>query len=98
LKLNANAQCAYTSFENSAQETTMDSPLAKTIEGLSVIAKVNPDLIVVHGDRETLALLGSLNNILSSIEGGELSNSICLPCFLNPQQHSFLSTTTLLGA
>ncbi len=68
-------------FENHTHETTMDLTLAKTIEGLSAYCKnVNPDLIVVHGDRvETLAgaIVGSLNNILvAHIEGGELSGTV----------------------
>lgn len=68
-------------FENHTHETTMDLTLAKTIEGLSnYCKKVQPDLIVVHGDRvETLAgaIVGSLNNILvAHIEGGELSGTV----------------------
>lgn len=68
-------------FENHTHETTMDLTLAKTIEGLSgYCKKVNPDLIIVHGDRvETLAgaIVGSLNNILvAHIEGGELSGTV----------------------
>lgn len=68
-------------FENRTHETTMDLTLAKTIEGLSSYCKkLNPDLIVVHGDRvETLAgaIVGSLNNILvAHIEGGELSGTV----------------------
>ncbi|WP_367773718.1 UDP-N-acetylglucosamine 2-epimerase [Flavobacterium sp. WC2421] len=68
-------------FENHTHETTMDLTLAKTIEGLSSFCKkVNPDLIVIHGDRvETLAgaIVGSLNNILvAHIEGGELSGTV----------------------
>jgi UDP-N-acetylglucosamine 2-epimerase (hydrolysing) len=68
-------------FENHTHETTMDLTLAKTIEGLSVyVKKINPDLIVVHGDRvETLAgaIVGSLNNILvAHIEGGEISGTV----------------------
>jgi len=68
-------------FENRTHETTMDLTLAKTIEGFSnYIKRVQPDLIVVHGDRvEALAgaIVGSLNNILvSHIEGGELSGTI----------------------
>jgi UDP-N-acetylglucosamine 2-epimerase (hydrolysing) len=68
-------------FGNHTHETTMDLTLAKTIEGLSAyIKKVQPDLIVVHGDRvETLAgaIVGSLNNILvAHIEGGEISGTI----------------------
>jgi UDP-N-acetylglucosamine 2-epimerase (hydrolysing) len=69
------------SFENHTHETTMDLTLAKTIEGLSSYCKeVQPNLIVVHGDRvETLAgaIVGSLNNILvAHIEGGELSGTV----------------------
>lgn len=68
-------------FENHTHETTMDLTLAKTIEGLSSYCKtVNPDMIIVHGDRvETLAgaIVGSLNNILvAHIEGGELSGTV----------------------
>ncbi len=68
-------------FENNTHETTMDLTLAKTIEGLSSYCKeVQPQLIVVHGDRlETLAgaIVGSLNNILvAHIEGGELSGTV----------------------
>lgn len=68
-------------FENHTHETTMDLTLAKTIEGLSAYVKtINPDLIVVHGDRvETLAgaIVGSLNNILvAHIEGGEVSGTV----------------------
>ncbi len=68
-------------FHNHTHETTMDLTLAKTIEGLSdYVKKINPDLIIVHGDRvETLAgaIVGSLNNILvAHIEGGELSGTV----------------------
>lgn len=68
-------------FENHTHETTMDLTLAKTIEGISgYCKKINPDLIVVHGDRvETLAgaIVGALNNILvAHIEGGELSGTV----------------------
>jgi UDP-hydrolysing UDP-N-acetyl-D-glucosamine 2-epimerase len=68
-------------FENHTHETTMDLTLAKTIEGLSSYCKnINPDMIVVHGDRvETLAgaIVGSLNNILvAHIEGGEVSGTV----------------------
>lgn len=68
-------------FQNHTHETTMDLTLAKTIEGFSTYCKqVQPDLIVVHGDRvETLAgaIVGSLNNILvAHIEGGELSGTV----------------------
>lgn len=68
-------------FENHTHETTMDLTLAKTIEGVSSYCKkINPDLIIIHGDRvETLAgaIVGALNNILvAHIEGGELSGTV----------------------
>ena len=68
-------------FKNFTHETSMDLTLAKTIEGFSAyIKRINPDLIVVHGDRvEALAgaIVGSLNNILvAHIEGGEISGTI----------------------
>jgi len=59
----------------------MDRTLAKTIQGFSdYIEDMEPDLIVVHGDRvEALAgsIVASLNNILvAHIEGGEISGTI----------------------
>ncbi|EDC3492597.1 UDP-N-acetylglucosamine 2-epimerase (hydrolyzing) [Campylobacter jejuni] len=59
----------------------MDKALSSTIDGFSkFIHEIEPDLIVVHGDRvEPLAaaIVGSLNNILvAHIEGGELSGTI----------------------
>ncbi|MDP2088389.1 MAG: UDP-N-acetylglucosamine 2-epimerase [Flavobacteriaceae bacterium] len=68
-------------FENTTCETTMELTLAKTIEGFSSFVKqLQPDLIVVHGDRvEALAgaIVGSLNNrLVAHIEGGELSGTI----------------------
>ncbi|MFC0605117.1 UDP-N-acetylglucosamine 2-epimerase [Winogradskyella pulchriflava] len=68
-------------FHNHTDEATMDLTLAKTINGFSnYIKDIQPDLIVVHGDRvEALAgaIVGSLNNILvAHIEGGELSGTI----------------------
>ncbi|WP_104722286.1 UDP-N-acetylglucosamine 2-epimerase [Helicobacter mesocricetorum] len=59
----------------------MDKALASMIDGFSkYICEIEPDLIVVHGDRiEPLAaaITGSLNNILvAHIEGGELSGTI----------------------
>lgn len=77
-------RCGFTNiatFQNHTHETTMDLTLAKTIEGLSAyVKKVQPDMIVVHGDRvETLAgaIVGSLNNILvAHIEGGEISGTV----------------------
>ena len=68
-------------FSNHTDEATMDLTLAKTIQGFSEYIKdVQPDLIVVHGDRvEALAgaIVGSLNNILvAHIEGGEVSGTV----------------------
>ena len=68
-------------FSNHTKESTMDLTLAKTIEGLSnFIKKIQPDLLIVHGDRvEALAgaIVGSLNNLLvGHIEGGEVSGTI----------------------
>ncbi len=64
-------------FINHEDSSHMDQTLAKTIEGFSYyINEVEPDLVVVHGDRvEAMAgaIVGSLNNILvAHIEGGEL--------------------------
>lgn len=77
-------RCGYKNthtFHNHTDETTMDLTLAKTIEGFSsYVKKVEPHLILVHGDRvETLAgaIVGSLNNILvAHIEGGEISGTV----------------------
>jgi UDP-N-acetylglucosamine 2-epimerase (hydrolysing) len=68
-------------FTNHNTIENMDRTLAKTVDGFSrYIAKVDPDLIVVHGDRvEALAgaIVGSMNNILvTHIEGGEVSGTI----------------------
>lgn len=68
-------------FSNHTSEATMDLTLSKTMEGFSsYIKEIQPDLIVIHGDRlEALAgaLVGSLNNILvAHIEGGEVSGTI----------------------
>ena len=68
-------------FINHEDTAHMDKTLAKTIEGFSYyINELQPDLIVVHGDRvEAMAgaIVGSLNNILvAHIEGGELSGTI----------------------
>ena len=59
----------------------MDLTLSKTIESLSAfVAKIKPDLIIVHGDRlEALAgaIVGAFNNIkVGHIEGGEVSGTI----------------------
>jgi len=68
-------------FKNHQTSQRMDRLLAKTIEGFSdYIASLQPDLIIVHGDRvEALAgaISGSLQNILvAHIEGGEISGTI----------------------
>lgn len=68
-------------FINHDKSSQMDLALSKTIEGFSYyIREINPDLIVVHGDRvEAMAgaIVGSLNNILvAHIEGGELSGTV----------------------
>lgn len=68
-------------FINQSCNDSMDEMLAKTVSGLSdYIKEMNPDLLVVHGDRvEALAgaLVGSLNNIrVAHIEGGEVSGTI----------------------
>ena len=68
-------------FINHDEIEHMDRTLSKTIDGFShYIAEIDPDLIVVHGDRvEALAgaIVGSLNNILvGHIEGGEISGTI----------------------
>lgn len=60
---------------------SMSSNLGDTIKYLSgYVEKINPDLIVVHGDRiDALAgaIVGALNNIrVAHIEGGELSGTI----------------------
>jgi len=71
----------YFTYINQNHSDSMDSVLAKTINGFSdFIKEIKPDLIVVHGDRvEALAgaIVGSLNNILvSHIEGGEVSGTV----------------------
>jgi len=68
-------------FINHDHTDFMDRNLSKTIDGFShFVAEIEPDLIVVHGDRvEALAgaIVGSLNNILvAHIEGGEKSGTI----------------------
>jgi UDP-N-acetylglucosamine 2-epimerase (hydrolysing) len=68
-------------FINHDRESSMDITLSRTIEGFAnYIRLIEPDLIVVHGDRiEALsgATVGALNNILvAHIEGGELSGTV----------------------
>jgi UDP-N-acetylglucosamine 2-epimerase (hydrolysing) len=77
-------KCGYDNifkFINNDRESSMDITLSRTIEGFAnYIRLLQPDLIVVHGDRiEALAgaTVGALNNILvAHIEGGELSGTI----------------------
>lgn len=68
-------------FNNRTDESTMDLTVSKTINGFSkYVEKINPDLIVVHGDRPeplACAIVGSFKNILvAHIEGGEISGTI----------------------
>jgi UDP-N-acetylglucosamine 2-epimerase (hydrolysing) len=68
-------------YKNYTSSSRMDIILSNTIKGFSnYICDLQPDLIVVHGDRvEALAgaIAGSLNNILvSHVEGGEISGTI----------------------
>ena len=68
-------------YKNYTSSSRMDIILSNTIKGFSnYICDLQPDLIVVHGDRvEALAgaIAGSLNNILvSDVEGGEISGTI----------------------
>lgn len=68
-------------YRNHDDEALMDITLASTIQGFSLyIRNIQPDLIVVHGDRiEALAgaTVGALNNVLvAHIEGGELSGTV----------------------
>lgn len=68
-------------FINQSKNTPMDLALSNTIGGLSnYISEIEPDLIVVHGDRlEALAgaIVGAFNNIrVAHIEGGEISGTI----------------------
>ena len=68
-------------YINQSLDDSMDQVLAKTISGLSnFIREINPDLLIVHGDRvETLAgaSVGALNNVLvCHVEGGEVSGTV----------------------
>jgi len=68
-------------FINQSKNNPMDLALSNTIGGLSnYISEIEPDLIVVHGDRlEALAgaIVGAFNNIrVAHIEGGEVSGTI----------------------
>jgi UDP-N-acetylglucosamine 2-epimerase (hydrolysing) len=68
-------------YINQNHSDTMDSILAKTVQGFSdYVKEIDPSIIIVHGDRvEALAgaIVGSLNNILvAHIEGGEVSGTV----------------------
>lgn len=68
-------------YMNQIIEEPMDLVLANTINGFSrYFRELNPDMIVVHGDRvEALAgaISGAINNVLvAHIEGGEVSGTI----------------------
>lgn len=68
-------------YKNHNQGDSMDQILANTIIEFSTFCRsIQPDLIVVHGDRvEAMsgAIVGALNNFLvSHIEGGEISGTI----------------------
>lgn len=77
-------KCGYPNiyqYINHTSEETMDHTLARTVVAFSDYVKhINPDLIVVHGDRlEALAgaIVGAFNNILvAHIEGGEVSGTV----------------------
>lgn len=77
-------KCGYENifkYINHDSESSMDITLSRTIEGFAnYIRLIQPDLIVVHGDRiEALAgaTVGALNNILvAHIEGGEVSGTV----------------------
>ncbi len=68
-------------YTNDIESSDLSTILASTINGFNeCVSKLNPDLIVVHGDRvEALAgaLVGSFKNILvAHVEGGEVSGTI----------------------
>lgn len=77
-------KCGYKNifkYINHDSGSSMDITLSRTIEGFAnYIHLIQPDLIVVHGDRvEALAgaTVGALNNILvAHIEGGEVSGTV----------------------
>jgi len=68
-------------FKNYFKNNRLDIILSDTVNKFSkILLKINPDLVVVHGDRvEPLAcaISATFNNFLSAhIEGGELSGNI----------------------
>ena len=71
----------YFVFMNQNESTDSDVILTNTITGFgNFVKEINPDMIVIHGDRiEALAgsIVGSFNNnIVSHIEGGEISGTL----------------------
>jgi UDP-N-acetylglucosamine 2-epimerase (hydrolysing) len=77
-------KCSYKNiykYINHDNGASTDITLSRTIEGFAnYIHLLQPDLIVVHGDRiEALsgAIVGALNNIIvAHIEGGEISGTV----------------------
>ena len=68
-------------FNNQSSASQIDRVVANTIVGFSsYVEEMNPDMIVVHGDRaEALAgaIVGSLRGVrVAHIEGGELSGTV----------------------
>ena len=68
-------------FNNQSSASQIDRVVANTIVGFSsYVEEINPDMIVVHGDRaEALAgaIVGSLRGVrVAHIEGGELSGTV----------------------
>ncbi|OUU40991.1 MAG: UDP-N-acetylglucosamine 2-epimerase (hydrolyzing) [Verrucomicrobia bacterium TMED56] len=68
-------------FNNQSSASQIDLVVANTIVGFSsYVEEMNPDMIVVHGDRaEALAgaIVGSLRGVrVAHIEGGELSGTV----------------------
>ncbi len=68
-------------FKNQVENDKLEKILSNTIDKFSkIIKKIEPDLIIIHGDRvEALAAasVGSLNHIHTAhVEGGEISGTI----------------------
>ena len=68
-------------FKNQKSSSILENILSDTVNKLhKIVKKIQPDLIVIHGDRIealSLALVGSLNHIHTAhVEGGEVSGTI----------------------
>ena len=68
-------------FKNQKSSSILENILSDTVSKLhKIVKKIQPDLIVIHGDRIealSLALVGSLNHIHTAhVEGGEVSGTI----------------------